>query len=367
MEVTAEALVSLRELVSKWTCEHVMVSSLAEAEALVERVRIACSAAAFEQSLLQLGGRKTYQGCRIGCTCGARARFVSYRKRWVKGVCAEAQIARAYYHCSACGAGQLPWDRAQGLNERVCSPRLKALTAETCAQLSYGSGVRLLERLGVVRLEESSAEAIVEEVGVRLRASEQEMLEQCQQTEERFVAGQSRSGRLYVGMDAAKAHIGGSWHDVKVASLYAGEADVEGQDRAVRIEYAAAQEGSEQFGKRVYALARAKQLESFAEHVVIGDGAEFICNQAAIHFPAATEIVDFWHACEHIWDLSRKLYGPENAKGKRWAQDRVRSLKADGPGPLLGALKRRKPITPEAKEALRLERGYFQKNRARMN
>ncbi len=200
-----------------------------------------------------------------------------------------------------------------------------------------------------------------------MRQSEQERIQRYQQTDEEIAAPESRSGRLYIGMDAAKAHIGGSWHDVKVASLYEAEAHADGADRAVKIEYAAAQEVSDRFGWRVYAHARARGLERFAERVVIGDGAEFIWNQAAIHFPGATEIVDYWHAAEHIWSLSRALYGPENPKGKRWAEDRVRSLKADGLGPLLRALKRRKATTAEAKEALRLERGYFGKNRTRMN
>ena len=373
MQISAEALVSLRALVAGWMRENVQAASLEEAEAAVECVRRACGEAAFEPSLVELGGRSTLQGSRIGCPCGGHARFVSYRRRWIKSVCAEAPIERAYYHCSACGRGQLPWDAAQGLNEKVYSPRLKALVAEVCGQLVYASATKLLERVGAARLEESSAEAIVVEVGGRLRAQEQATIEQYRQEYRQAPEpplgslAESRTGRLYIGMDAAKAHIDGSWHDVKVASLYEGQVEEGGPERALKIEYSAAQEPSDAFGWRVYAHSRARGLERFAQQVVIGDGAEFIWNQATIHFPAATQIVDFWHAAEHVWSLSRVLYGADTPQGRRWAEERVRSLKTAGAGPLLRALKRRKPPTAEGKEALRLERGYFQKNRERMD
>src|ERR1051325_10157556 len=107
MEISSEALVSLRNLVAGWTRENVKVASLEEAEKVVERVSRACAETVFEQSLVELGGRNTLQGSSIVCGCGGRARFVSYRRRWIKSICAEAQIERAYYHCSECGHGHL--------------------------------------------------------------------------------------------------------------------------------------------------------------------------------------------------------------------------------------------------------------------
>ena len=204
-------------------------------------------------------------------------------------------------------------------------------------------------------------------IGERLRKEEERALTHCKETDEETVPDGERKGRLYIGIDAAKAHIGGSWHDVKVATLYEAKADSEGRDHPLNTEYCAAQEVSERFGWRTYSQARSRGLERFRELVVIGDGADFIWNQAATHFPTATEVVDFWHASEHIFSLSRTQYGEGSVQGRRWANERVRSLKEEGPVPLLRALKRRKPASDAAKEAVRLERGYFSKNRKRMN
>jgi transposase len=47
--------------------------------------------------------------------------------------------------------------------------------------------------------------------------------------------------------------------------------------------------------------------------VVIGDGAEWIWNLAQQHFPVAIQIVDLYHARQHLWGLARQLY-PQNEK-----------------------------------------------------
>jgi hypothetical protein len=64
--------------------------------------------------------------------------------------------------------------------------------------------------------------------------------------------------------------------------------------------------------KRLENLASApeawKRGWSRAVENVVGDGAEWIWNIAAQHFPGAIQIVDLYHARSHLWDLARKLY-----------------------------------------------------------
>jgi hypothetical protein len=99
---------------------------------------------------------------------------------------------------------------------------------------------------------------------------------------------------------------------------------------------------------------------------VLGDGAVWIWNLAAEHFGRAIEIVDFYHASEHIWGLANAFYGPGSAKAQRWARRQCRRLKHRGPGPLLRALRAARPRRAEVREVLRKERGYFRANAARM-
>src|ERR1035441_9318852 len=52
--------------------------------------------------------------------------------------------------------------------------------------------------------------------------------------------------------------------------------------------------------------------------VVIGDGAEWIWNIAEQHFPGAIQIVDLYHARQHLWELARKLFPNQQAEQARW-------------------------------------------------
>jgi hypothetical protein len=52
--------------------------------------------------------------------------------------------------------------------------------------------------------------------------------------------------------------------------------------------------------------------------VVIADGAEWIWNNAAAHFPGAIQIVDIFHARQHLWEVARQLYPGQDAEQKRW-------------------------------------------------
>jgi hypothetical protein len=44
-----------------------------------------------------------------------------------------------------------------------------------------------------------------------------------------------------------------------------------------------------------------------AKTVVIGDGAEWIRNLVETHFPGAIQIVDLYHARQHLWTVARAL------------------------------------------------------------
>jgi hypothetical protein len=100
--------------------------------------------------------------------------------------------------------------------------------------------------------------------------------------------------------------------------------------------------------------------------VVLGDGAVWIWHLAAEHFGERIEIVDCYHASEHLWALAHALYGPGTAEAAAWALARLHTLRHEGGAALLAALGRLRPPTAEAQEGVRRERGYFRTNVTRM-
>lgn len=366
-QISASDRADLRAMITGWCKTHCPPYSVAEAEELAQNIAREVAQAVVETSVKATAGRASYQGSRLPCACGQQARFVNYRQRWVRTLCGDVAVKRAYYHCQACRRGRLPWDEAQGLGERVWSPGVKALVTEICASLPYGEATALLERAAGLRLEESSAQEIVREVGERLReADEAQIAAHCERYDPDAIGTEAAPQRLYVSMDAAKAHTGGEWHDIKVGALYAGERDAEGIDRARTVRYVARQERSETFGRRVYVEALKVGLERAERVIVLGDGAEWIWNEAQMHFPGCVEILDYYHACQHIWQLAHVLYGEGNVVGRRWAKEHCATLKRKGPDSLIRALRRRTPRTPEQREAIRLKLQYFNGHRHRM-
>jgi len=351
--ISDQARKDLLDVLSSWYAKHGKAHSLEEAEELGREVASLAARAVAQEGVDDSIARSEESGS-IECDCGGCARMVNRRVRTLISNCGQLQAQRRYYHCSECSTGWAPWDRLQGLTQRQFTPRLKALVAELAAHMSYSETVYWLGRTLGLEIEESSAEQIVEEVGARARAHQQERIAQAAAGE---LSVDIAPKRLYLGVDGAHAHIDGSWHEVKHVV-----AQIEGQ----RQWYDAAREPAEQFGERVYALAAGPGVEDAGEVVMLGDGAEWIWNLTAMHFPTAVEILDYYHACEYIHEVADAHYGEGSKGGRRWAARHKRRLLKEGPGPLLRALGAMRAKTEEAEEVIQRTRGYVRRHRERM-
>ena len=82
--------------------------------------------------------------------------------------------------------------------------------------------------------------------------------------------------------------------------------------------YTGAIETAEEFGKRIYLEAWKRGWSRAQKKVVVGDGAEWIWNLAAEHFPGAIQSVDLYHARQHLWELARRLHPHDEVSQKAW-------------------------------------------------
>jgi len=358
-------LQSLLAFVKHWCQDNVKAHDLAEAEQIAQALAREIGATIVQAAVDGLDDGRGREGCSIPCSCGRRAEFKGMRPRWVVSLAGAVLVERAYYYCRHCQTGISPWDRQQGLDQRQWSAALKAVVCELAARLTFTEAVTLLQRTTGLAIQASSAEQIVQDVGGRLR-------ERQAQAQADIMAGAivpavtPAPARLYVSMDAAKAHIDGQWHDVKAGVIYQATPGSDGIDHCKQQTYLAAQKPAEAFGEQLYAHAVIAGLRQAQETIVIGDGADWIWNIADWHHPQATQIVDYWHACQHIHGLATVYYDGDDAQAKRWARDHCKSLRERGPAPLLRALRRMRPTTEAQREAIRIETGYFSRHRQRM-
>jgi hypothetical protein len=165
------------------------------------------------------------------------------------------------------------------------------------------------------------------------------------------------------------------WHEVKVG-LAGGW-----QPRRLRQpSYVAAREPATAFARRLGTeAARRGALDVVKWHpwdgspaelrpvVVLGDGAKWIWEHVATLFgEERTEIVDWYHASEHIWTVAKAVHGDDTAETKAWANTALDHLWQTGPEAVLEWFAATQPGSTAAGAVVQRERGYFSANAARM-
>ncbi len=130
--------------------------------------------------------------------------------------------------------------------------------------------------------------------------------------------------------------------------------------------YTGAVETAEEFGRRLYGEAGKRSWSRALLRVVMGNGAEWIWNLGARHFPDAIHIVDIYHARQHRGDWARRLYPHDEGRQTAWMQAHPqRRLDKGKIEKLVGVLRVIPSRNPEVAEKIRPEADDFTRNAAR--
>ena len=130
--------------------------------------------------------------------------------------------------------------------------------------------------------------------------------------------------------------------------------------------YTGAIETAEEFGKRIYLEAWKRGWNRAEKKVVMGDGAEWIWNLADQHFPGAVQIVDLYHARQHLWDPARRLHPNDSANQEAWMKIHQERLLEKGKiDELVFSLRSIESKNPEVLEKIRTGADYFERNAER--
>ena len=119
------------------------------------------------------------------------------------------------------------------------------------------------------------------------------------------------------------------------------------------------------FGVLMAAEARRRGAGHVRQLTILGDGAHWIWNLASQHFPEATQIVDLYHAREHLHDLGKLLAFILGDQHATWVAERSGELD-DGDIPALLSAARQFPLAGIKAEELDTALGYFETNAPRM-
>jgi hypothetical protein len=117
------------------------------------------------------------------------------------------------------------------------------------------------------------------------------------------------------------------------------------------IRYVARRTAKGGFAWLLYHLASQGGLEHVQQVVALGDGAPWIWNLVAEHFPGAVQIVDLSHAKEHVWEVAHAVFGRGTAAGTAWATHACTLLEQGQIEALVCAIQALPPIAPQPGQA----------------
>jgi hypothetical protein len=320
----------------------------------------------------------------VACPCGQKAHYRELRPKPVLTVVGRVRVVRPYYLCSHCHAGQFPSDVELDIEDTEFSPGVRRMTALVGQDAPFDHGRERMKLLADLEVTTKAVERTAEAIGADIAQGEHQQIQRAVQLDLPVIVGEPVP-ILYVQMDGTgvpvvkKETVGrhgktdGQPAHTREAKLGCVFTQTSWDQEGVPIRdpdsttYTGAIETAEEFGKRLYLEAWKRGWSRAAKKVLMGDGAEWIWNLAEQHFPGAVQIVDLYHARQHLWELARRLHPNDEVNQKAWMKVHQKRLLDKGKiEKLVSALRLIVSTNPEVAEKIRTEADYFDRNAERM-
>ena len=253
----------------------------------------------------------------IVCSCGQQAQYRELRSKTLLTAVGKVKVSRPYYLCPHCHNGQFPADIELDVENTEASPGVRRMLATVGQDSPFDQGRQQMKLLADLEVTAKAVERTAETVGEDIAARLREEIQRATQLDLPIIVGEPIP-ILYVQMDGTgvpvvkKETVGrkgkteghpAHTREAKLGCVFTQTTwDKEGYP--VRdpdsTTYTGAIQIAEEFGNRIYVEAWRRGWSRAEKKVVIGDGAEWIWNIAAQHFPGAIQIVDLYHARQHL-------------------------------------------------------------------
>lgn len=305
----------------------------------------------------------------VPCGCGQTARLVRVRPATVRTLLGPITVCRPYYHCPACHHGTVPVDAALGVVAGSTSAGLDELLALLGAQAdSFAQAAAVLEKLTLVHVSPNLVRAATERLGQELGAAEAATVAAAW-------AGApvpppaAAPTRRYVSLDGVLVPTDQGWKECKLGTVYATASHPAPRHseevvlRAQDASFVALVDGPEPFGQRLWCEAARRGVRDAAEVIALGDGAHWIWNLVAEHFPTARQIVDWYHAVAYLEPAGAAIYGEDTDLAQAWVRQQRDALWAGQVTTVLAALDHHRRAGPAVVAAI----SYYTAHQERMD
>ena len=128
--------------------------------------------------------------------------------------------------------------------------------------------------------------------------------------------------------------------------------------------------GLEELEKQLWAEAVRRGVLEADLVLVIADGAAWIWNLVGERFKGAREVLDFYHAAEHLWTVANTVFGAGTVQAKQWVEPLISQLKEGQGAEVIQELEQvlQKVVgRAEDHKTVEVERNYFLTHQTRLD
>jgi hypothetical protein len=262
------------------------------------------------------------------CNCGACMESRGLKGKQLMTILGAVAYQRSMFQCPRCGRTRYPGDEQLDIVGTTRSPGLRRMMARAGSQSTFKESREDLRVYAGIEVSPKDVERVAEGIGEQMEAWSKRDREPYlnQRPPLRVIPSIPVMYISYdgTGVPMTRTELAGRKGKQKDGTALTREAKLgcvftqtttNEEGFAVRdpdsTSFVGAIETSGVFGQRIFAEAVRRGLYEARQVVILGDAAEWIRTIKEDHFPWALQIVDLYHAREHVAELCKHMFGPD--------------------------------------------------------
>lgn len=319
----------------------------------------------------------------VSCSCGGRMSSRGVEEKTVMTLLGPVRFSRSRYACTVCGQVRYPGDELLDVVGTGRSPGLRRMMARAGSRQTFKEAREDLKVYAGLEVSAKDVERVAEATGEQIEGWESSQRPGILNRQQPPVSEQAVAV-MYIEMDGTGVPMvsgalagrkgkqpdgSAKTREVKLGCVFT-QTGTDEKGRPVRdaasTSFVGAIEPAEAFGARLEAEALRRGLDQARKVVLLADGALWVWNIAELRFPQAIQIIDIYHAREHVSELCGMLFAGD---AKQLQKHRLRwwsDLDEGHVEKILYQARKRLPLQGQLRKSAEQQIGYFEDNKQRM-
>jgi hypothetical protein len=242
---------------------------------------------------------------------------------------------------------------------------------------SYEAAAKLAAKVGCP-VEDSTIQVLVQRLGAKAEAQTQERLQKAPAEKSPECAPTPLAVLMVDGFQVRFRGPGWGqertpqprveWHEEKLGVFYRHEQAVRAERGQLLEKVVVSWQGEGlELGRRLHWEAMRGGLGRARDVLVVADGAPWIWNVVTDRWARARQLLDFYHASQHLWGLGEALHPKAEAVRRKWVERGLHQLRHGKEQAVLRQIAGLPCRRGEAGKVVQREQNYFAEHAGRMN